>query len=195
MTMTIGSLYFLVSNRKDFCSLDCQLSVNDKLAQIFFPSAGPSVVSPSRCMAWRSAARASSMMRSNRGITQRPLIVVFGILQDFLFTVRLIEREMLLLFQLADFQRALGPLVKKADQLAVELVDATPQIGEGGHAVASMHPASEKQISRFPAPARQNRTCRGPWFARLDERWGRRHRHGLMAPPRCDARGRPGRPL
>src|SRR5215813_10820585 len=74
---------------------------------------------------------------ANRAVAERPLIVVFGILQNFLFAIRLIEWKMLFLFELADFQRATGTLVEELDQLAVEFVDLVAEIGESVHTLAS----------------------------------------------------------
>jgi len=66
---------------------------------------------------------------ANRGMGERPLVVVFGILQNFLFAIRLVERQMLFLFEFADFQRALGTFIEKLDQFAVEFVDAAAEVG------------------------------------------------------------------
>ena len=65
---------------------------------------------------------------SNRGVRQWPLVIVFGILQDFLFAIRLVQGQIRLLLQLSDFQRALGPFVQESHQLAVDLIDAASPI-------------------------------------------------------------------
>ena len=91
---------------------------------------------------------------ANRAVAERPLIVVFGILQDFPFAVRLIEWKMLFLFKLADFQRASGTLVEELDQLAVEFVDAAAEIGEGVHAIAPL--SNRREIPRSLDRARND---------------------------------------
>src|ERR1700720_2169874 len=45
---------------------------------------------------------------ADRGVRERSFVVLLRIPQNFLFAVRLIERQIGLLLQLADFQRALG---------------------------------------------------------------------------------------
>src|ERR1700758_108425 len=83
---------------------------------------------------------------ANRGIGERALIVVFGILQNFLFAIRLVERQMLFLFEFADFQRTPGTLVEKLDQFAVKFVDAAAEVGQRSHLVASL--ANRTEIPR-----------------------------------------------
>src|SRR5215470_6672064 len=65
---------------------------------------------------------------SNRGIGERPAIIAFSVLQDLFFTIGLIERQMLFLFQLSDFERALRALVQKFHKLFVQLIDAATPI-------------------------------------------------------------------
>src|SRR5215469_499211 len=74
---------------------------------------------------------------ANGGVGERPLVVAFGILEDLFFAVGLIKRKALFLFQFADFQRTLGTLVEKLDQLTVEFVDAAAEIGKTGHAATA----------------------------------------------------------
>src|SRR5262245_46338959 len=61
------SLDFLASNLKNIWPFELSaFRKHRNLGQVFFPSWCPCDSSPSGCMAWRSAARASSMMRSKR---------------------------------------------------------------------------------------------------------------------------------
>src|SRR5258708_37925059 len=68
---------------------------------------------------------------ANRGIRQRTLIIVLGILDDFLFAIRLIQRQIGLLLEFANFQRTLGAFVEQLDQLVVDFIDAAAEVGEG----------------------------------------------------------------
>src|SRR5882724_3459438 len=67
---------------------------------------------------------------ANRCIRERPAVIVLRIFKNFPFTVRLIERQIRLLLQLPDFQRALRALVQQLNQLAVDFIDAAAPIGK-----------------------------------------------------------------
>src|SRR5258708_28918999 len=68
---------------------------------------------------------------TNCGVRQRALVIVLGILDDFLFAIRLIQRQIGLLLEFANFQRALGTFVEQFDQLVVDFIDAAAEVGEG----------------------------------------------------------------
>src|ERR1700730_3923576 len=71
------------------------------------------------------------------GVRKRPGIDAFGIFQDFAFAVGLVERKMLRLLKLADFDRALRSLFEQLYDFAVDIIDAAPPITEQTHGATS----------------------------------------------------------
>src|SRR5215831_1144438 len=150
MTMTIGSLYFLVSNGINLCSLSCQLSVKPTIRLTFLSFLGSFCAAAvgMHGVAFGGACLVDDALKqaADGSVCERSLIVAFGIFEDLLFAVRLVQRKMVLLFQFADFQRAGGTLIEKLDELTVEFVDAAAEIGETAHAFDSR--TNRKEIPR-----------------------------------------------
>src|SRR5437762_3289490 len=93
---------------------------------------------------------------ANSGVGQRPGIVAFRVGQHFDFTLRLIQRDVCLLLELADFERAARALVEKLNELLVDFVDAAAPIGE-------IHGATFPK--KLPGPsARRERPWRAACF-------------------------------
>src|SRR6266850_1290318 len=67
---------------------------------------------------------------ANGGVGQRAGIVALGVREDFVFAVRLIERNFRRLFELADFERALRTRVQEFDELLVDFIDAAAPVAE-----------------------------------------------------------------
>src|SRR5215831_6809416 len=67
---------------------------------------------------------------ANRRIGQRAGIVAFGVGQNFVLALRLIQRNMGFLFQLADLEGALRAFVEKLDELFIDFVNAAAPVGQ-----------------------------------------------------------------
>jgi hypothetical protein len=65
------------------------------------------------------------------GVGERAGIGALGIFQDFALAIGLIEREILGLLELADFESAVRALVEKFDEFAVDFIDAAAPITQG----------------------------------------------------------------
>src|SRR5690349_5732063 len=65
---------------------------------------------------------------ANGGVRQRTRIIALGIRQHLVLAVRLVQWNFRLLLELADFQRALGPLVQKFHQFLVDFVDTASPV-------------------------------------------------------------------
>ncbi|HSV62976.1 MAG TPA: hypothetical protein VLH83_06490, partial [Chthoniobacterales bacterium] len=103
---------------------------------------------------------------TDRCIGERAFVVLLRIFQDFLFAVRLIQRQICLLLQLAEFERALGTFVQQFDQLAVDFINAAPPIRKAH--------ASLRGRRRRESPSDKVGTFGR--FARKDGDLGKRHR-------------------
>src|SRR5258708_1094442 len=64
----------------------------------------------------------------DRRVGQRAGIIAFGVLQHFVLAVGLVQRDFRLLFELADFERALRALVQKLHELLVNFIDTASPV-------------------------------------------------------------------
>src|SRR5260370_20496186 len=64
------------------------------------------------------------------GVGQRSGIVVLGVFEHFVFALRLVERNVLRLLELADFQGTTRALVEQLDQFLVDFIDAATPVGK-----------------------------------------------------------------
>src|SRR5439155_13783427 len=81
-------------------------------------------------VAFRSASLVNNALEqaANGRVRQRAGIIAFGVRQHVVLAVRLVQWNFRLLLELADFQRALGPLVQKFHQFLVDFIDAASPI-------------------------------------------------------------------
>src|SRR5215475_5789833 len=74
---------------------------------------------------------------ANGGVRERTFIVALGVLKNFFFAIRLIERQICGLLEFANFQSAARALVKQFDEFAVKFIDAAAPIIES-HGATSL---------------------------------------------------------
>src|SRR5277367_3785047 len=67
---------------------------------------------------------------ANGSVRERAGIGALDVGEDFVFAVRLIERDICSLFELADFEGAARPRVEELDELFVDFIDAAAPVGE-----------------------------------------------------------------
>src|SRR6266852_6093689 len=66
----------------------------------------------------------------DRGVGQWPCIVALSVCEHFVFPVRLVQRYLCLLLELADFEGAVRALVQELDELLVDFIDAAAPVAE-----------------------------------------------------------------
>src|SRR5712692_3776975 len=85
------------------------------------------------------------------GVRQRPRIVALCVCENFVLTVRLVQRNLRRLFELADFEGAVRALVQEFDEFLVDFVDAAAPVGK-------IHGATSRRERPWRAASLNERT-------------------------------------
>src|SRR5229473_3232418 len=87
----------------------------------------------------------------DRGVGQWPCIVALSVCEHFVFPVRLVQRYLCLLLELADFEGAVRALVQELDELLVDFIDAAAPVAE-------VHGATSRRERPWRAASLNERT-------------------------------------